>query len=99
MPRGIISAMDIAPWMILAVIGGVIGFFRFYFSNENLENRNAVKGKVKCPECLAFIPKEAKKCQHCGSSVNSGVFKCKYCSAVLEPGTYCKKCLPTNPKK
>lgn len=26
-----------------------------------------VAGKVKCSECLAFIPQKANKCSHCGS--------------------------------
>jgi ribosomal protein L40E len=38
--------------------------------NETIEEVNYfVKNKVKCSECLAFIPKEAKKCMHCGSSL------------------------------
>ena len=38
--------------------------------NETIEEVNYfVKGKVKCSECLGFVPKEAKKCKHCGSSL------------------------------
>jgi ribosomal protein L40E len=46
--------------------------FSVWFWNFRTQKQRAELGlnsKIQCPECLAWIPKEAKKCMHCGSSL------------------------------
>jgi hypothetical protein len=76
--------------------------FRNKETRENMKWDVGLNSEIKCSECLAWIPREARKCMHCGSAVQNQLTdlemtKCRHCSYLFPlvqlPYTdYCIKC-------